>query len=171
MTKILDKNTEIINCVSSLDEAIKFRHKAIRDKKTFVVTNGCFDLLHSGHVFSLKQASTLGDYLWVLINSDSSVKKLKGDKRPIISELDRAYILSNLSCVSGVTLFNNERLDEEIIALEPDIYVKAGDYNANSIDKHELNALLKVKSQIKFVSFLPERNTSSLIRDIIYKHS
>ena len=95
---------------------------------------------------------------------------LKGDKRPIIPEIDRAYVLSNLSFVSGVTLFNTKRLDKEIISLEPDIYVKAGDYDHHSIDKFEYNALLKVKSRIKFVSFLPERNTSSLINKIIYKH-
>ena len=96
---------------------------------------------------------------------------LKGDKRPIIPEMDRAYVLSNLSFVSGVTLFNTELLDKEIISLEPDVYVKAGDYDHSSIDKFEYNALLKVKSRIKFVSFLPERNTSSLIEKIIAKHS
>ena len=96
---------------------------------------------------------------------------LKGDKRPIIPEIDRAYVLSNLSFVSGVTLFNAKRLDKEIISLKPDIYVKAGDYDHDSIDKFEYNALLKVKSRIKFVSFLPERNTSSLINNIIAKHS
>ena len=167
MTKILNKSIEIRNCISSLENAIDFRHKARDEKKTFVITNGCFDLLHSGHVFSLKQASSLGDYLWVLMNSDTSVKMLKGDKRPIIPEIDRAYMLSNLSCVSGVTLFNKQRLDKEINALEPDIYAKSGDYDANSIDKLEHKALLNVKSKIKFVSYLPERNTSSLITTIV----
>jgi rfaE bifunctional protein nucleotidyltransferase chain/domain len=167
----LDKNTEINDCIYSLEDAIKIREKARLENKTFVITNGCFDLLHSGHVFSLKQASSLGDYLWVLINSDKSVQMLKGDKRPIIPEMDRAYVLSNLSFVTGVTLFDTKRLDKEIISLEPDIYVKAGDYDHDSIDKFEYNALLKVKSRIKFVSFLPERNTSSLIEKIIAKHS
>jgi len=166
----LDKNIEINDCISSLEDAVKFRDKARLENKTFVITNGCFDLLHSGHVYSLKQASTLGDYLWVLINSDSSVKMLKGEKRPIVPETDRAYVLSNLSFVSGVTLFNTKRLEKEIISLRPDVYAKAGDYNHESIDKNEYNALLKVKSDIKFVSFLPERNTSSLIKEIIYKH-
>ena len=96
---------------------------------------------------------------------------LKGKKRPIIPEMDRAYVLSNLSSVTGVTLFNTEKLDKEIISLEPDIYVKAGDYDHDSIDRFEYNALLKVKSQIKFVSLLPERNTSSLINNIIVKHT
>jgi rfaE bifunctional protein nucleotidyltransferase chain/domain len=167
----LDKNTENNDCISSLEDAVKFREKARAENKTFVITNGCFDLLHSGHVFSLKQASTLGDYLWVLINSDSSVKMLKGEKRPIVPEMDRAYVLSNLSFVSGVTLFNTKRLDKEIISLKPDTYAKAGDYNHDSIDKLEYEALLEVKSDINFVSFLPERNTSSLINNIIYKHT
>ena len=167
----MDKNKEINDCIFSLEDAIKIRQRARLENKKFVITNGCFDLLHSGHVYSLKQASALGDYLWVLINSDSSVRKLKGKKRPIIPEMDRAYVLSNLSSVTGVTLFNTERLDKEIISLEPDIYVKAGDYDHDSIDRFEYSALLKVRSQIKFVSFLPERNTSSLIKDIIIKHT
>ena len=167
----MDKNKEINDCISSLEDAIKIRQRARLENKKFVITNGCFDLLHSGHVYSLKQASALGDYLWVLINSDSSVKKIKGNKRPIIPEMDRAYVLSNLSFVNGVTLFNTKRLNKEIISLEPDIYVKAGDYDYDSIDKFEYNALLKVKSQIKFVSFLPERNTSSLINNIIVKYT
>ena len=96
---------------------------------------------------------------------------LKGEKRPIVPEMDRAYVLSNLSFVSGVTLFNTKRLDKEIISLKPDTYAKAGDYNHDSIDKLEYEALLKVKSDINFVSFLPERNTSSLINNIIYKHT
>ncbi len=167
----MEKIKEISDCASSIETAIRFREKARLDNKTFVITNGCFDLLHSGHVYSLMQASSLGCYLWVLLNSDSSVKMLKGDKRPIIPEMDRAYILSNLSFVSGVTLFNSKRLDNEILALQPDIYAKAGDYNHDSIDQIEYKALLKVKSKIKFVSFLPDRNTSSLIDNIIFKHS
>jgi rfaE bifunctional protein nucleotidyltransferase chain/domain len=152
--------------VSSLSEAIVFRNQARDQKKTFVLTNGCFDLLHSGHVYSLNKARELGDYLWVALNSDSSIRQLKGSSRPIIGQNDRAYMLSNLSCVSGVIIFDTKRLDKEILALKPDIYVKAGDYDQCNIANVERDALIAVKTEIEFVSFLPGRSTSALIQDI-----
>jgi D-beta-D-heptose 7-phosphate kinase/D-beta-D-heptose 1-phosphate adenosyltransferase len=116
----LEKNLFKNPSVSLLD-ALSFRNKAKKENKTFVLTNGCFDLLHSGHVFSLIEASKLGDYLWVAINSDSSIKNLKGAKRPIINEIDRAYLLTSLACVAGVTIFNSTTLVDEILLLKPDI--------------------------------------------------
>lgn len=151
---------------SSLADAVAFRTKVKDQNKTFVLTNGCFDLLHSGHVYSLNKAKALGDFLWVALNSDSSVSQLKGSSRPIVEQNDRAYILSNLSCVAGVTIFETKRLDKEILALKPDIYVKAGDYEHSSIADEERNALAEVKSVIKFVSYLPGRSTSLLIQNI-----
>ena len=151
----------------SLQDALSFRNKAKKENKTFVLTNGCFDLLHSGHVFSLIEASKLGDYLWVAINSDSSIKNLKGAKRPIISEIDRAYLLTSLACVAGVTIFNSTTLVDEILLLKPDTYVKAGDYDESKINTAEHEALKEVKSKIDFVSFLPGRSTSSLIKNIV----
>jgi rfaE bifunctional protein nucleotidyltransferase chain/domain len=152
--------------VSSLSQAIIFRNQARDQKKTFVLTNGCFDLLHSGHIYSLNKARELGDYLWVALNSDSSVRQLKGSSRPIIGQNDRAYMLSNLSCVSGVIIFDSKRLDKEILALKPDIYVKAGDYDQSNIAREEHDALIAVKTVIEFVSFLPGRSTSALIQNI-----
>ena len=105
----MDKNL-IKNSAVSLQDALSFRNKAKKEKKTFVLTNGCFDLLHSGHVFSLIEASKLGDYLWVAINSDSSIKNLKGPKRPIVNEIDRAYLLTSLQCVAGVTIFEHSKV-------------------------------------------------------------
>ena len=162
----MDKNL-IKNSAVSLQDALSFRNKAKKEKKTFVLTNGCFDLLHSGHVFSLIEASKLGDYLWVAINSDSSIKNLKGPKRPIVNEIDRAYLLTSLSCVAGVTIFNSTRLVDEILILKPDIYAKAGDYDESKINTDEHEALKEVKSKIEFVSFLPGRSTSSLIDNIV----
>ena len=163
----MKESKPIINYSVLLKDAIIFREQARQDNKTFVLTNGCFDLLHSGHVHSLIEASMLGDYLWVALNSDSSIKNLKGESRPIISEHERAFIIANLQCVSGVTIFNSKRLDKEIISLEPDIYAKSGDYNLSNIAVEEQKALRAVKSKIEFVSFLPEVSTTALINKIV----
>lgn len=131
-----------------------------------MLTNGCFDLLHYGHVESLTQAAAFGDYLWVAMNSDSSVRALKGIDRPIIPENERAYLLNSLDCISGVTLFENERLTEEILALQPDVYVKSSDYTVDSIDPEEKKALMSVNASLKFVPFIAGHSTSSLIERI-----
>lgn len=127
-------------------------------------------MLHSGHVHSLIEASKFGDYLWVALNSDYSIKQLKGNSRPIIPERDRAFILNSLSCVTGVTLFDTKRLNEEIISLKPDVYVKSGDYDPSSIAKEESLALSQVNAEIKFVSFLSGKSTSSLIKIVLKSH-
>jgi rfaE bifunctional protein nucleotidyltransferase chain/domain len=157
------------NPFTTLEDAVLFRNKIKQENSKFVLTNGCFDLLHSGHVHSLIEASKHGDYLWVALNSDFSIKCLKGESRPIIPEKDRAFLLRNLSCVSGVTLFNTQRLEQEILVLKPDIYVKSGDYDETTIAKEERVALRKVNAEIKFVSYLPGKSTSNLIQDITSK--
>ena len=154
------------SAITSLKEATSFRKKVRESGKSFVLTNGCFDLLHCGHAYSLQEASKYGDHLWVAMNSDASVHKLKGTKRPIVPEDQRAYLLNSLSCVSGVTLFENERLTQEILALEPDVYVKASDYTEDSINPEEKEALLSVNATLQFVPFLPGNSTSSLIKRI-----
>lgn len=122
--------------------------------------------MHYGHVESLTQAAAFGDYLWVAMNSDSSVRALKGIDRPIIPENERAYLLNSLDCISGVTLFENERLTEEILALQPDVYVKSSDYTVDSIDPEEKKALMSVNASLKFVPFIAGHSTSSLIERI-----
>jgi rfaE bifunctional protein nucleotidyltransferase chain/domain len=154
------------SAITSLKEAISFRKKVRESGKSFVLTNGCFDLLHCGHAYSLQEASKYGDHLWVAMNSDASVRKLKGTERPIVPEDQRAYLLNSLSCVSGVTLFENERLTQEILALKPDVYVKASDYTEDSINPEEKEALLSVNASLQFVPFLPGNSTSSLIKRI-----
>jgi D-glycero-beta-D-manno-heptose 1-phosphate adenylyltransferase len=160
------KESVISTSITSLNDAVCFRKKARDDGKTFILTNGCFDLLHCGHAYSLAEAAKFGDYLWVAMNSDTSVRKLKGAERPIISEEQRACLLTSLSCVSGVTLFDNERLTQEILALEPDVYVKSTDYTEESIDPGEKEALSSVQASLKFVPFLPGNSTSDLIKRI-----
>ena len=129
-------------CLLSLEEAVIWRKELRCAGKRLVVTNGCFDLVHRGHASYLLEAAKLGDELLVLINSDASVKALKGDSRPIVSEADRAYLLAALESVSRVVIFNSSRCDRELAALQPDIYAKAGDYTIETLDAGERAALL-----------------------------
>ena len=113
--------------------------KELRAKgKRIVFTNGCFDLLHVGHVRYLKKAKTLGDVLIVGVNSDTSVRKLKGPKRPILPEEERVEILSGLGCVDYVTLFAEMDPLKLITSLRPDILVKGGDWTKEQIVGREV---------------------------------
>lgn len=104
-----------------------------RKGKSLVFTNGCFDLLHPGHIQGLEQARALGDALVVGINSDSSVRELKGAGRPVLPELERAEILAALECVDAVVIFDELTPREIITALLPDVLVKGGDWPGNQI--------------------------------------
>lgn len=106
---------------------------SIRGKKKIVFTNGCFDLLHIGHVRYLKEARSLGEFLVVGINSDSSVKQLKGPSRPIQTELDRAEILASLASVDATIIFNESTPELLIQSIKPDILVKGGDWTVDQI--------------------------------------
>jgi rfaE bifunctional protein nucleotidyltransferase chain/domain len=134
--------------------------------KRVVLTNGVFDLLHTGHLFYLQQARALGDALLIALNADASVRTLKGPTRPIQSEEQRAYALAALACVDGVFIFGTPRLDAEIRALRPDIYTKAGDYTLEKLDAGERGALQSVGAEIKFMPFLAGFSTTALIARI-----
>lgn len=101
--------------------------------KTIAFTNGCFDILHEGHIFSLNQAAMEADFLVLGVNSDASVKKLKGPERPVNNEKSRSMILSNLEVVDAVIIFNEDTPLELILALMPDVIVKGGDYTIEQI--------------------------------------
>lgn len=131
-----------------------------------VLTNGVFDLLHTGHIYSLQQARSRGDALIVALNADESVKQLKGPLRPVQSELERAYALGALSCVDAVVIFRAKRLTEEIRALHPDVYVKAGDYTLEKLEPTERAVLEQCGAQIDFMPFLEGFSTTSLIARI-----
>lgn len=98
-----------------------------------VFTNGCFDILHRGHVEYLFAARALGDALVVGVNTDASVRRLKGEGRPVMRELDRAFVLAGLACVDAVTLFDEETPAELIRAVVPDVLVKGGDYSPDTV--------------------------------------
>ena len=119
--------------ILSRDEAVLQFGRANRGGRRVVFTNGCFDLLHPGHIQSLEQARSLGDALVVGINSDESVRKLKGAGRPVLPELERAEILAALECVDAVVIFPELTPREIITALLPDVLVKGGDWPGNQI--------------------------------------
>jgi rfaE bifunctional protein nucleotidyltransferase chain/domain len=143
--------------------ACVIREKLRKENRKVVLTNGCFDVLHAGHIFSLENAKKLGDSLWIALNSDTSVKALKGDKRPIFTERMRAYVLSAMSAVDGIFIFNGSRLDDEILRFRPDIYAKSGDYTIDSLDLSERKALQTVGAKIHFLPFLEGFSTTSTI--------
>jgi glycerol-3-phosphate cytidylyltransferase len=150
----------------SIFKAEKAREAAILNSKTFVLTNGCFDIMHAGHAYSLKKAAEYGDYLWVGLNSDSSIQKFKGAERPIVSEINRAYLVASLRVVSGVFIFNQQNLSEEIELLKPDIYVKSADYTIDTINSDEKRSLNKVGAKINFVPLIEQLSSTSIITKI-----
>ncbi|MDR1436154.1 MAG: adenylyltransferase/cytidyltransferase family protein [Puniceicoccales bacterium] len=131
------------------------------------LTNGCFDLLHPGHIFLLEQAARFSDKLLVALNSDGSVRTLKGPHRPIIDQTMRAYALSSLRFVDGVFIFDGTRIVEEIRALSPDVYVRASDRTVSDLDSDELRALKSVGAKIEFVNFLSGFSTTSTVAKIL----
>ena len=131
--------------------------------KKIVATNGCFDLLHVGHVRYLNAARALGDALIVGINGDQSVRELKGAGRPITSENDRAEIVAALSCVNLATIFPEMRAARFLELAAPDVYVKGGDYNQESLNAEERQVLQKIGAKIDIVPFEPGYSTSDLL--------
>lgn len=150
----------------TLPEAVAAREKLGLQGGKLVLTNGVFDLLHTGHLYCLKQARALGDALFVALNADSSVRALKGPTRPVQSEIERAYALGALACVDGIVIFRTPRLTEEIRALRPDVYAKAGDYTLEKLDPGEREALQAAGANITFLPFLPGFSTTRLIARI-----
>lgn len=155
--------------LKTLEEACFEREQLRNDNKIVVLTNGCFDLLHAGHVMALQQAKSLGDSLWVAINSDDSVRALKGANRPVYTGIERAFLLSALTVVDGIFIFNNKRLTNEILLFKPDIYVKSGDYTIKDLNLDERTALEKINAKIVFTPFLSGHSTTSTIKNILSK--
>lgn len=132
------------------------------DGKKVVLTNGCFDILHAGHVRYLAGARALGDCLIVGLNSDASVKCLKGETRPINTELDRAEVLLALSAVDYVVIFPEQTAEKLVCEIQPDIYAKGGDYTVDTLP--EARIVEEYGGQIVFVPLVPGRSTTNIIR-------
>ncbi len=151
---------------ASLEAAVAVRESLRATGKRVVLTNGVFDLLHTGHLYYLQQARALGDALFIALNGDRSVRELKGPLRPVQTEEHRAYALAATWFVDGIVVFQNKRLTAEILALKPDVYCKAGDYTLEKLDPDERRALEQVGAQISFMPFLPGFSTTGLIAKI-----
>jgi rfaE bifunctional protein nucleotidyltransferase chain/domain len=135
--------------------------------KTVVWTNGCFDLMHVGHVRSLQAARALGDVLVVGLNSDESVRRLKGRGRPILPAVERAELLAALACVDYVTVFDDETPERVLAWLRPAIHTKGADYAPpGGKPVPEAAVVAAYGGQIRFLEFVPARSTSALIRQI-----
>lgn len=151
--------------IKTLEEILRIRERLRREGKKLVFTNGCFDLLHVGHVRYLKQARSLGDALAVGLNSDRSVRELKGVGRPIIPEEERAEILSALACVDYVFIFNDLTPQRVIDAIVPDILAKGADWGISEIVGRE--TVEKAGGMVCSIPLVEGSSTSSIIKTVV----
>lgn len=147
--------------VLSLDNLLKDLEGLKKHGKTVVTTNGCFDILHVGHVRYMKQTKALGDVLVVCMNSDDSVKRLKGPSRPVNSENDRAEVLASLECVDYVVIFDEDTPVNFLSQIKPDIHTKGGDYDINSLP--EAKVIMENGGRVEFISFVEGKSTTNII--------
>ena len=146
-------------------ELPKWREQ-FRDGRKIVVTNGCFDLLHLGHVTYLETARNLGDFLLVGVNSDAAVRGLKGEGRPVNNEEDRALVLAALESVDAVCIFPDVRASQFLSAAKPEIYVKGGDYTLDTLDQTERRIVENSGGRIELIPFVPGKSTTSLLQKL-----
>ncbi|MGA4644098.1 D-glycero-beta-D-manno-heptose 1-phosphate adenylyltransferase [Limisphaera sp. 4302-co] len=145
-------------------ELPRWRESQRQAGRRVVVTNGCFDLLHAGHVTYLEAARALGDVLLVGLNSDASVRALKGPDRPVNPETDRATVLAALESVSAVCVFNERDATRFLSLARPDIYVKGGDYRLETLNPDERRVVESVGGRIVLLPLVPGRSTTELLR-------
>jgi len=158
-----------------MKQKVKARRELLRiindlkaEGKRIVFTNGCFDLLHIGHVRYLEEAKALGDVLVVGVNSDASVRKLKGPKRPILPEAERAEILSGLGCVDYITLFDEMDPLKLITSLQPNVLVKGGNWTKEQTVGKEV--VERSGGEVVIIPFVKGASTSNLIETILKKY-
>jgi len=152
--------------IISYDKLEAWRHAVRTSGRKLVVTNGCFDLLHAGHVTYLERASAEGDLLLIGVNGDEGVRGLKGPGRPINCEADRALLLAALQSVSAVCIFPEVRAINFLRASEPDIYIKGGDYTLETLNQEERKVVEACGGRIVFIPFVPGKSTTGLIEKI-----
>ena len=131
-----------------------------------VATNGCFDLLHVGHVRFLQEAKKRGDLLIVGVNGDRSVRELKGKGRPVNGEADRAEVVAGLGCVDAVVIFPDKRATEFLRAVRPEVYVKGGDYQADQLDKDEVTVVKEGGGEAQVLALTPGRSTTAVLQKL-----
>jgi rfaE bifunctional protein nucleotidyltransferase chain/domain len=154
--------------LKTLDDLVALRAEWSRTHQTVVWTNGCFDLLHVGHIRSLRDAKALGDILIVGINSDAGVRALKGNSRPIVHQQDRAEIIAALEMVDYVTIFDEPDPIATLSRLRPDIHCKGADYADGAKPVPERETVLSYGGQIRFLPFHPGRSTTGLLEQLCH---
>lgn len=152
--------------IMALEAAAIWRESLAKAGQELVVTNGCFDLLHRGHIEYLNQARSEGNALLVALNSDASIKALKGPERPMIGERDRAYLLASLEAVDAVVIFSEPQATTVFSRVPPDVYVKGGDYTEDTLDPIEYAELKNSGCRFCFIPFVDGYSTSQIIARI-----
>ncbi len=150
--------------IRSLNDIIKLRDKIRIENRKVVFTNGCFDIIHKGHVTYLNEAKSLGDHLIVGINSDDSVKRLKGKDRPVNNESDRAFVLDNLKSVDDVLIFNEDTPYDIIKEIIPDLLVKGGDWKEEDIVGSDI--VKKNGGKVVSLQFVNNYSTTNILEKI-----
>ena len=136
--------------------------------KTYAATNGCFDILHVGHVRYLQKTKSFADYSIVMLNSDSSVKQLKGEDRPVNNENDRAEILNALSCVDFVVLFEEKSPAKLLESIKPNVYTKGADYTLETLPERDV--VLSNNIKVEFIEFVQGKSTTNVINKCLSKN-
>ena len=154
--------------VVSLQEAVTIREKLRAEGRTVVLTNGHFDLLHVGHVDCLQRAKALGDVLIVGLNSDASTRLLKGEKRPIVPQEERAQLVAALQCVDYVIIFEERTAERLIAALKPEVYAKGGDWTVENLP--EAKAVAERGIRVEILPQVPSRSTTDIIETILARY-
>ncbi len=154
--------------VNDWEKVKEIRERFRSEGKKVVFTNGCFDILHQGHVDYLNKAKALGDVLIVALNSDDSVKKIKGEKRPIIKGDERAFIVDNLKSVDIVTFFEQETPAEIIDYLIPDILVKGADWKTEEIVGAK--TVIQNGGSVERIEFVTSQSTTKIINEVVKKY-
>lgn len=150
----------------SWDDLPAWRTRMRSDGKRLVVTNGCFDILHLGHISYLEAARNLGDALLIGVSGDEGVRQLKGANRPVNSESDRAAVLAGLESVSGVCIFAEKTATKFLSLAQPDIYVKGGDYTLETLNQEERRTVEQGGGKIFILPFVPGKSTTALLQKI-----
>lgn len=154
--------------IKTLDEIIVIRKQLQDQNKRVVFTNGCFDIIHAGHIDYLSKAKASGDVMIVGLNSDDSVQRIKGKKRPILKESERAFILTNIKHVDYVVIFNQDTPEQLIAKLIPDILVKGADWDIEDIVGKDI--VLANGGEVKTITFVNEQSTSKIINIILERY-
>lgn len=147
--------------VINREHIAEFVEKLHQSGKTVVATNGCFDILHVGHVRYLQRTKSFADYSIVLLNSDKSVRSIKGEGRPINNEDDRAEVLCALSCVDYVVMFDENSPAQLLDQIKPDVYTKGADYTMETLP--EADIMKKNNTRVEFITFVEGKSTTNII--------